>query len=66
MAAANDMMDTPARSALAIDAADVKDMIEGSEPCRRQDEGGDETEELRYVAFPLPFHLLRLQNLMWE
>ena len=62
MAAANDMIDTPARSALAIDTADVKDMIEGA----GQDEGGDETEELRYVAFTLPFHLLRLQNLMWE
>ena len=58
MAEENDTIDTPARSALAIDAVDVRDMIEGGETWRRHDEGSGETEELRYVASLLPCHLL--------
>ena len=59
MAETNDMIDSPARSALASDAADVRDMIEGVESWRRDLGGSAETEELRYVDFPLPCHLLR-------
>ena len=59
MAEANDMTDTLARSALASDATDVRDMIEVVESWRRHVGGSGETEELRYVDFPLPCHLLR-------
>ena len=58
MAEANDTIDTSAQSSLPTDAADVRDAIEGVETWRRHDEEGDDTEELRYVAFPLPCHLL--------
>lgn len=60
MAEANDMIDTPARSARAVDAADVRDMIEGDETGRGHDVGGDELEELRYVGLFLRCHLFRL------
>ena len=58
MVQANDTIDTPARSALAIDAPDVRYMIEGAETWRRDDEGSGETKERRYVTFPLPCHVL--------
>ena len=60
MPEANDMIDTPARSARAVDTADVRDMIEGAETGRRHDEGKGETEELRYVGFFLRCRLLCL------
>ena len=58
MAEASDTIDSAAQSALATDTADVRDMIEGAETGRRDDEKGGETKERRYVAFPLACHLL--------
>ena len=58
MAEADDTIDTSAQSSLPVDAGDVRDMIEGAEPCPRDDEGSGETEGLRYVAVPLLYHLL--------
>ena len=58
MAQADDMIRTAARSALAVDAADVRDMIEGAETWRRHHERSGGTEERRYVAFQLLCNLL--------
>ena len=58
MAEADDMIDTPARSAQAVDKADVRDFIEGAETWRRRDEGGGEMEELRYVDILLRCRLV--------
>ena len=58
MPEADDKIDTPARSALAVDVADVRDLIEGAETWRGHDVGKGEMEELRYVGFCLPCRLL--------
>lgn len=58
MTEANVMIDTPAHSALLISGADAEDVIECAGSWPRHDEGSGDTEELRYVAFPLPCHLL--------
>ena len=58
MAEVDDMIDTPARSARAIDKADVKDMIEGAETWGGHDVGGGRIEELKYVGIFLRCRLL--------
>ena len=57
MAEVYDTIDISARSALPVHRTDVKDMVEHAEGYPRDERSGD-TEGLRYVAVPLPYHSL--------